>query len=108
GYTPSKSTIKYFWEVVNEMSSDEKRALLRFATGSPSLPAGGFSQLIGSTTNKISLFTLRQTKYLTHHHLPVAHTCFNVIDLPPYKSKKELQQKIEQALENMGGGFTLA
>ena len=35
--------------------------------------------------------------------LPVSHTCFNQICLPPYKTKKELKQKITIAMSNSEG-----
>ncbi len=35
--------------------------------------------------------------------LPVSHTCFNQICLPPYKSKKELRQKLTIAISNAEG-----
>jgi hypothetical protein len=49
-YTPSDAAItekeiKWFWEVVNDLKENEKALLLKFSTGSPCVPAGGFSQL---------------------------------------------------------------
>lgn len=38
--------------------------------------------------------------------LPAAHTCFNVLDLPVYKSKEVLHQKLLLAIEH-GTGFGL-
>uniref|UniRef100_A0A8C0GXC9 HECT-type E3 ubiquitin transferase n=1 Tax=Chelonoidis abingdonii TaxID=106734 RepID=A0A8C0GXC9_CHEAB len=35
--------------------------------------------------------------------LPVAHTCFNQLCLPPYKSKKELKQKLVIGISNAEG-----
>ena len=32
------------------------------------------------------------------HRLPVAHTCANVLDLPPYPSTELMKQKILQAI----------
>ena len=38
----------WFWEIVRSEFSDEQRAaLLRFATGSSCVPAGGFTNLLG-------------------------------------------------------------
>ena len=36
--------------------------------------------------------------------LPVAHTCFNVLDLPPYPSHELMKQKLLQAM-NFTSGF---
>ena len=35
--------------------------------------------------------------------LPVAHTCFNVLDLPPYTSKAQLKEKLLQAIHFTSG-----
>ena len=51
----TRSEIEWFWKVVNELKEDEKALLLKFSTGSPCLPAGGFSQLqVGHTEPYIS------------------------------------------------------
>ncbi len=34
--------------------------------------------------------TLAQIRKLPGHELPRAHTCFNVLDLPPYKKKAQV------------------
>ena len=35
--------------------------------------------------------------------LPVAHTCFNVLDLPPYPSQDLMKQKLLQAIHFTSG-----
>ncbi|CAB1343389.1 unnamed protein product, partial [Coregonus sp. 'balchen'] len=34
------------------------------------------------------------------HYLPVAHTCFNLLDLPKYSSRETLQNKLLQAIDH--------
>lgn len=36
-------------------------------------------------------------------HLPVAHTCFNLLDLPRYPDLQTMQKKLLQAIENSEG-----
>ncbi len=36
--------------------------------------------------------------------LPVAHTCFNILDLPPYDTKMKMKHKLLQAI-NFTSGF---
>lgn len=36
--------------------------------------------------------------------LPVAHTCYNILDLPPYSSEAKLKEKLLQAI-NFTSGF---
>jgi hypothetical protein len=40
-------------------------------------------------------------------HLPVAHTCFNILDLPRYEDEKSLRSKLLSAMEHTQG-FGLA
>lgn len=35
--------------------------------------------------------------------LPVAHTCFNLLDLPRYKTKERLKYKLHQAIQQTQG-----
>lgn len=38
--------------------------------------------------------------------LPVAHTCFNLLDLPRYQTKEKLKYKLAQAIQQ-NQGFSL-
>lgn len=40
-------------------------------------------------------------------YLPVAHTCFNVLDLPAYATKERLKYKLLKAIQHTQG-FGLA
>lgn len=40
-------------------------------------------------------------------YLPVAHTCFNLLDLPLYNTKEKLRYKLLQAIQQ-NQGFALA
>lgn len=37
------------------------------------------------------------------HRLPISHTCFNQICLPPYRTRKELKHKLIIAISNSEG-----
>ncbi len=37
------------------------------------------------------------------NYLPVAHTCFNVLDLPKYTNKDTLRRKLVQAIQQSEG-----
>ena len=74
--------------------------LLQFVTGSSRIPIGGFSALIGSN-GSVQPFCLE--RYGLPIMLPRSHTCFNRLDLPPYLSKKELDEKLTMAIEETEG-----
>ncbi len=40
-------------------------------------------------------------------YLPVAHTCFSVIDLPEYSSKAKLRNLLKKTIEE-GKGFSVS
>ncbi|KAF5125156.1 E3 ubiquitin-protein ligase RSP5 [Metarhizium anisopliae] len=72
---------------------------IEFTTGTSRIPVNGFKDLQGSDGPR--RFTIEKTGELTN--LPKAHTCFNRIDLPPYKSMDTLQNKLTIAVEETMG-----
>eukprot|EP00929_Paragymnodinium_shiwhaense_P062811 TRINITY_DN31379_c0_g1_i1.p1 TRINITY_DN31379_c0_g1~~TRINITY_DN31379_c0_g1_i1.p1 ORF type:complete len:670 (-),score=103.97 TRINITY_DN31379_c0_g1_i1:127-2103(-) len=90
--------IGWFWNVVRELTEEQRRALLRFATGSGRLPPGGFPSLRPP-------FTLAVTRTESAEHLPHANTCVNRLVLPCYKSHHQLRSKLMQALTAREFGF---
>uniref|UniRef100_A0A8I5TP06 Probable E3 ubiquitin-protein ligase HECTD2 n=1 Tax=Pongo abelii TaxID=9601 RepID=A0A8I5TP06_PONAB len=93
GYAKTDLTIKYFWDVVLGFPLDLQKKLLHFTTGSDRVPVGGMADLN---------FKISKNETSTNC-LPVAHTCFNQLCLPPYKSKKDLKQKLIIGISNSEG-----
>lgn len=90
GTSESDPHIAYFWEVLTEMSSKEKLLFLRFVWGRSRLPASKTF-----THMKISKLVPRGP---VDKYLPVSHTCFFTIDLPPYNSKEVMREKLLYAI----------
>ncbi|CAG0896508.1 unnamed protein product [Darwinula stevensoni] len=104
--TPDSPIVKWFWEIVESYSDEMRARLLQFVTGSSRVPLQGFKALQGSTgAAGPRLFTIHQVEASTEN-LPKAHTCFNRIDIPPYKSKERMYEKLTQAVEETCG-FTV-
>uniref|UniRef100_A0A6I8Q6A1 Probable E3 ubiquitin-protein ligase HECTD2 n=1 Tax=Xenopus tropicalis TaxID=8364 RepID=A0A6I8Q6A1_XENTR len=93
GYLKTDVTVRYFWDVVLGFPLELQKKLLHFATGSDRVPVGGMADL----NFKIS------KSETPSNWLPIAHTCFNQLCLPPYKTKKELKQKLTIAISNAEG-----
>ncbi|CAL8258970.1 unnamed protein product [Lota lota] len=93
GYTKTDPTVRCFWEVVMALPLEMQKKLLHFATGSDRVPIGGLASL-NFKISKIDVST---------DWLPVSHTCFNQICLPPYHSRKELKHKLTIAISNAEG-----
>ncbi|OAA79696.1 ubiquitin ligase (Nedd4/Rsp5p) [Akanthomyces lecanii RCEF 1005] len=99
GYTESDEVIQNFWKTVRSWDGEQKSRLLQFTTGTSRIPVNGFKDLQGSDGPR--RFTIEKAGELVN--LPKAHTCFNRIDLPPYKDMETLQQKLTIAVEETMG-----
>uniref|UniRef100_A0A672IYE5 E3 ubiquitin-protein ligase n=1 Tax=Salarias fasciatus TaxID=181472 RepID=A0A672IYE5_SALFA len=98
-YARSSKQILWFWQFVKEMDNEKRMRLLQFVTGTCRLPVGGFADLMGS--NGPQKFCIE--KVGKENWLPRSHTCFNRLDLPPYKSYEQLKEKLIFAIEETEG-----
>uniref|UniRef100_A0A8C6LNP7 E3 ubiquitin-protein ligase n=1 Tax=Nothobranchius furzeri TaxID=105023 RepID=A0A8C6LNP7_NOTFU len=98
-YTRGSKQILWFWQFVKEMDNEKRMRLLQFVTGTCRLPVGGFADLMGS--NGPQKFCIE--KVGKENWLPRSHTCFNRLDLPPYKSYEQLKEKLMFAIEETEG-----
>ncbi|XP_061429117.1 NEDD4-like E3 ubiquitin-protein ligase WWP1 [Lethenteron reissneri] len=98
-YNRNSKQIVWFWQVVREMDNEKRTRLLQFVTGTCRLPVGGFNELMGS--NGAQKFCIEKVGKDTW--LPRSHTCFNRLDLPPYKSFEQLKEKLLYAIEETEG-----
>ena len=87
-YSPQ---VKWFWEVVEEMTHAQRRSLLRFISSYNNVPPGGFRKMaVDFVLGRINV---------PESHLPSSHTCTLTLDLPPYSNKALLKEKLMQAIE---------
>lgn len=98
-YTRNSKQIVWFWQFVKETDNEVRMRLLQFVTGTCRLPLGGFAELMGS--NGPQKFCIEKVGKDTW--LPRSHTCFNRLDLPPYKSYEQLKEKLLFAIEETEG-----
>lgn len=89
-------------QVVRELPQDQRAKLLQFTTGTAGVPVQGFACLQGNDGN-IRKFTLHGDRAVKV--FPRAHTCFNRLDVPIYKTKQELQHRLIQAITMESTGF---
>lgn len=82
--------VKYFWEVLKEVSAKDRSQFLRFVWGRSRLPSG----------RDFKRFKLTQLIKAgsPDAYLPVAHTCFFQLDLPSYSSKEIMREKFLYAI----------
>ncbi|EZA56343.1 hypothetical protein DMN91_010437 [Ooceraea biroi] len=98
-YTRNSKQILWFWQFVTRTDSEKRARLLQFVTGTCRVPVGGFAELMGS--NGPQRFCIE--KFGKDTWLPRSHTCFNRLDLPPYKSYDQLVEKLNYAIEETEG-----
>lgn len=92
-YHKDHPIVRWFWSVAHQFTEPQKRLLLQFATGSDRSPVGGLKDL-GFVIAKAGGEPGR---------LPTASTCFNVLLLPIYSTKEELEKALLLALDNAEG-----
>lgn len=96
GYTEDSIVIKWFWEVVGSFDQQQLSALLYFITGTSS----------GELKAKNRMFKISQENG-TLSQIPKGHTCFWRLDLPAYRSKNELRNKLIMSITEGSEGYGL-
>ena len=96
--------VKWFWEIVEEMDQSTRGQLLQFATGSEKVPVQGFEGLQGDD-GAMMHFSIESTT-MDSSVFPRAHTCFNRLELPLYRSKEDMMKFMTEAIA-MRDGFNM-
>ncbi|KAG2306063.1 hypothetical protein Bca4012_084888 [Brassica carinata] len=104
GYNAGHYVIDMFWEVLKSFSTENQKKFLKFVTGCSRGPLLGFKYLepafciqraAGSASNEAV------------DRLPTSATCMNLLKLPPYQSKEQLESKLMYAI-SAEAGFDLS
>eukprot|EP00002_Diphylleia_rotans_P004911 TRINITY_DN1381_c1_g1_i20.p1 TRINITY_DN1381_c1_g1~~TRINITY_DN1381_c1_g1_i20.p1 ORF type:complete len:265 (+),score=37.00 TRINITY_DN1381_c1_g1_i20:861-1655(+) len=105
GYSEGDRVVRWFWEVVEEMNTNDRQALLRFVTSCSKPPLLGFRYLEPpftiqkvATNTGLSFFSFSDTD-----RLPTASTCFNLLKLPTYARKSTLKEKLLYSIHSRAG-----
>ena len=108
GYHPSQVVIQWFWEVIDEMTPEQKSKFLKFVTSCSRQPLLGFGALVPLPC--ITQVRLPESEHDVDERqlrLPTSATCMHLLKLPNYKSKQILRSKVLYAVES-GAGFELS
>ena len=104
-YNTNHRIIKWFWEIMNELSQKELSNLLMFTTGASRVPFGGFVALESNRGN-VSKFTIQSSPFERgKRNFVKAHTCFNRLDIPIFDNKNQLKEAIQFVSSNEIMGF---
>ena len=93
GYSKNSQVIQWFWRYFDGLSDEKKFGVLKFITGTTSIPVGGLKNAGIKITR------------LSGGDFPLAHTCFSRMDLPEYSSYEMLERRCDDAFPNLGFGF---
>eukprot|EP00899_Mesostigma_viride_P019367 jgi/Mesvir1/27431/Mv07221-RA.2 len=119
GYSAGHPVMRSFWDVVQEMSPQQQRALLKFSTACSRPPLLGFRYLEpkfciqrvggegGGGSGDMMDDDESQAAAQGTDRLPTASTCMNLLKLPPYRSKRTIREKLLYAI-SAGAGFDLS
>ncbi|GMF18900.1 unnamed protein product [Phytophthora lilii] len=99
GYSEDDPTVQLFWEALAEFSDEQRADFVRFAWGRSRLPRGKWSQPF-----KLSKKGGRDAT----RSLPVAHTCFFSVELPPYTSRETMRSMLLATITFGLGGILMA
>ncbi|TKY72456.1 E3 ubiquitin-protein ligase UPL6 [Spatholobus suberectus] len=104
GYHSEHYVIEIFWEVLKGFSIENKKKFLKFVTGCSRGPLLGFQYLEPSFCIQRAGGNASEEAL---DRLPTSATCMNLLKLPPYKSKEQLETKLLYAI-NADAGFDLS
>jgi len=97
GYDENDTIIKYFWEVLREMTRKQRKLFLQFVWARSRLPT---KEIDFEAPFKIQKYT-KDKNGDTNAALPSASTCFFSLSLPEYKDKTILRSKLLFAINNV-------
>ena len=104
-YNSKHPVIKWFWEIIFDLSQKELSNLLMFSTGTSRVPFGGFAALESNRGN-LSKFTIERSDYnFGEKNFIKAHTCFNRLDIPEFDTKEEMEEAVKFISSNEIIGF---
>ncbi|RKP39711.1 hypothetical protein BJ085DRAFT_13615 [Dimargaris cristalligena] len=105
GYCSTSPVVVALIEIMSEMTPAERRTFLRFITGSPKLPIGGFKAL----SPRITVVCKPCEPPLTpRDYLPSVMTCVNYLKVPNYPSKDMLKERLFTAMYEGQNSFHLS
>ena len=96
GLSEGQSVVKWFWEMLKDMTPEERSLFLTFVTGAPRIPLDGLDPPLKISGNEMG-----------EGSLPRSHTCFNRLDLPTYSSEAQLRTVLTNVIAVDIEGFSM-
>ncbi|XRB20175.1 HECT-type E3 ubiquitin transferase [Pseudoscourfieldia marina] len=91
-----------FWKFVESLSHTDRLLVVWFATGSHSVPVGGFA----ASASGFTIMAMDSSRTQGGGDLlPTAATCFHLFRLPRYATKARLERAVLLAVRHGSSGF---
>ncbi|KAL8161899.1 hypothetical protein V2J09_013388 [Rumex salicifolius] len=104
GYHAEHYVIEIFWEVIKGFSQENQMKFVKFVTGCSRGPLLGFKCLEPPFCIQRAAGDASDEAF---DRLPTAATCMNLLKLPPYQNKEQLESKLLYAI-SAEAGFDLS
>lgn len=103
GYSASSKAVGFLVDVLTELTPEQRRKFLKFATGSTRLPPRGFKDMNPKLT-----FVRKEVDHSSSpdDYMPSVNTCFGYLKLPEYTSKEILKKRLLFAIEHGQDAFS--
>ncbi|KAJ1958052.1 Ubiquitin fusion degradation protein 4 [Dispira parvispora] len=105
GYHMASPVVQQLLQVMSEFTVAERRIFLKFITGSPKLPIGGFKHLSPPLT---VVCKPCEAPLTPEDYLPSVMTCVNYLKLPNYPTKEILKERLITSMQEGQGSFHLS
>jgi E3 ubiquitin-protein ligase HERC2 len=93
GIEPLAPLVRWFWEVMESFSRDERSLFLRFVWGRTRLP-----RTTADFRGRDFVLQVLDKYYPPDYYLPESYTCFFLLKLPRYSCKPVLEEKLRYAI----------
>ncbi|CAN0028364.1 unnamed protein product [Discosporangium mesarthrocarpum] len=103
GYTKSSAQVQWLARMMAQLTPPQRRQFLKFVTGTPRLPVGGFAGL----QPRLTVVRKEVPSGSADLHLPSCSTCQVYLKLPAYTSPKVLETKLIHAMTEGQDHFAL-
>jgi hypothetical protein len=96
GYRVTDPTITFFWRALESFTQEERCLFIRFAWGRVRLPTG---------RRWPKRFKITRRSAADVGSLPLAHTCFFSVEIPPYPTEERMRSALLAAVHYGAGGI---
>jgi len=103
-YSERHPVIRNFWTVMESLTPEQRKNFVRFSWGRSKLPRGAWPK-----NSKGEQVKFKIVPKLGYTGLPLAHTCFFLIELPDYPTLDMMRQRLMVAITyGASEGFLIA